>query len=133
MYGAANEPRARCINRCADDGLSTFDPVLSEASRCPSSLPPRRSRTPSRKRQPNPHRSPKPSPPRSRPAAGAGTPALWDPWHCIHNGKGLIECAPDAVYSLALNEAVTMGLGPQDATGTLLDRFPYLSEPIKNG
>lgn len=49
------------------------------------------------------------------------------------NGKGLIECAPDAVYSLALNEAVTMGLGPQDATGTLLDRFPYLSEPIKNG
>jgi hypothetical protein len=63
-----------------------------------------------------------------------GSAALWAPWSKgVQNGKGLTECAPDAVYDLVLNEALSMELSCDDATGTLLDRFPYLSEPIPPG
>ncbi|WP_327586702.1 DUF4331 domain-containing protein [Nonomuraea sp. NBC_00507] len=63
-----------------------------------------------------------------------GTSALWDPWNKeIQNGKGLTECAPDSMYDLVLNEELTMGLTHKDATGILLDHFPYLSRPVTGG
>jgi len=55
-----------------------------------------------------------------------GTNALWDPWHDIHNGKGLTEDAGDNVTRMVLNQDFTSGLTQQ---GPLLDYFPYLSPP----
>jgi hypothetical protein len=57
-----------------------------------------------------------------------GTTAEWGPRK--QNGKGLTESAPESFYELVLNKHIEMGLGPQDATGKLLNHFPYLSEPI---
>ncbi len=51
----------------------------------------------------------------------------------IQNGKGLTACAPDSIYDLVLNEALTMGLTYKDATGTLLPYFPYLAAPVLEG
>ena len=48
----------------------------------------------------------------------------------IRNGKGLTECAPDSMYDLVLNEALTLGLTYKDATGTLFPSFPYLAAPV---
>jgi len=59
---------------------------------------------------------------------------MWDPWNMdIQNGKGLTACAPDSIYDLILNEALTMGLAYKDATGTLLPYFPYLAAPVLEG
>jgi Domain of unknown function (DUF4331) len=60
-----------------------------------------------------------------------GTAAEWGPRS--QNGKGLTESGPEAFYELLLNTHVEMGLDASDATGTLLNRFPYLSEPIGGG
>lgn len=49
------------------------------------------------------------------------------------NGKGLTESAPEAIYELILNWHLEMGLDPSDATGTLLNQFPYLSKPVPTG
>jgi len=63
-----------------------------------------------------------------------GSKAMWDPWNMdIQNGKGLTACAPDSIYDLVLNEALTMGLTYKDATGTLLPYFPYLAAPVLEG
>jgi Domain of unknown function (DUF4331) len=55
-----------------------------------------------------------------------GTNALWDPWHDIHNGKGLIEDAADNVTRMVLNQDFTSGL---TQPAPLLDYFPYLPPP----
>ncbi|MGP3978252.1 DUF4331 family protein [Streptomyces sp. 8N114] len=60
-----------------------------------------------------------------------GTSAEWG--SRVRNGKGLTESAPEAIYELVLNRHLEMGLDPSDATGKLLDQFPYLSEPIATG
>jgi hypothetical protein len=60
-----------------------------------------------------------------------GTTAEWGPR--AQNGKGLTESAPESMFELVLNRHLEIGLDPSDATGTLLDHFPYLSEPISTG
>lgn len=58
-----------------------------------------------------------------------GTLAEWRARH--QNGRGLTEPAAEAIYELVLNNKVDMGLNSRDnATGRLLDSFPYLAKPI---
>jgi hypothetical protein len=47
-----------------------------------------------------------------------------------HNGRGLTEPSPEAIFELLLNRPVPMGLTAADATGTLRSAFPYLSRPV---
>ena len=55
-----------------------------------------------------------------------GTNARWDPWHDIHNGKGLTEDSGDNVTRMVINQDFTSGL---TQPSPLLDYFPYLSPP----
>ena len=55
-----------------------------------------------------------------------GTTALWDPWHGIRNGKGLLEESSDSFTRMVVNEDFGTGL---KQTEQLLDYFPYLSPP----
>jgi hypothetical protein len=47
-----------------------------------------------------------------------------------HNGRGLTESAPEAMFEIVLNAPVGMALDASDATGTLRREFPYLAEPV---
>jgi len=52
----------------------------------------------------------------------------------VQNGRGLTENTPEQMFSLVLGGMrVDMGLGPENATGTIKRRFPYLADPIDNG
>ncbi|MFB9907938.1 DUF4331 family protein [Allokutzneria oryzae] len=46
------------------------------------------------------------------------------------NGRGLTECAPEVMFGIVLNKAVSLGLDARSAPGSLRDEFPYLSEPL---
>ena len=45
------------------------------------------------------------------------------------NGRDLVQNTPEIVWKAIFNMAVTDGLDAISATGTLRDRFPYLSKP----
>lgn len=57
-----------------------------------------------------------------------GTKAHYGPR--TQNGRSLTEPSMESLFELALNKHVDMGLSSADAPGTLLDAFPYLSEPL---
>lgn len=42
------------------------------------------------------------------------------------NGRTLTDNAADVMFSLLTNSALSVGLGKQDATGTVIKQFPYL-------
>jgi len=57
-----------------------------------------------------------------------GTPAIFG--FARRNGRNLTECAPEVMFGIVLNKAVSLGLDSRSATGTLREQFPYLSLPL---
>lgn len=57
-----------------------------------------------------------------------GTPANFG--FAGRNGRGLTECAPEVMFGIVLNKAVSLGLDSSSATGAPRDEFPYLSAPL---
>jgi hypothetical protein len=57
-----------------------------------------------------------------------GTPANFG--FARRNGRNLTECAPEVMFGIVLNKAVSLGLDSRSATGTLREQFPYLSLPL---
>ncbi|MEY9876266.1 hypothetical protein ABH931_005776 [Streptacidiphilus sp. MAP12-33] len=54
-----------------------------------------------------------------------GTEADWNPWHGLHNGKGLSEDIGSNIIKMIVNQDFSSGLKPVP----LLDYFPYVSPP----
>lgn len=57
-----------------------------------------------------------------------GTPANFG--FARRNGRNLTECAPEVMFGIVFNKAVSLGLDSRSATGTLREQFPYLSLPL---
>jgi hypothetical protein len=56
------------------------------------------------------------------------TPAVYG--FADHNGRGLADNAPEAMFSLVLNMGIDTGLAPAQFAGTRSSRFPYVvTEP----
>ncbi|TDC52519.1 DUF4331 domain-containing protein [Actinomadura sp. KC345] len=47
-----------------------------------------------------------------------------------HNGRGLLECAPEVMFALVLNKAVPLGLDSGSAINAADSGFPYLAPPL---
>ncbi|HUA36584.1 MAG TPA: DUF4331 family protein [Candidatus Binataceae bacterium] len=56
-----------------------------------------------------------------------GTPAVFG--FARRNGRALSDNAPEVMFSLVTNTALSDGLGPKTATGTLRAEFPYVALP----
>ncbi len=54
-----------------------------------------------------------------------GTPAYWDKWCGLDNGKGIVEDIAGNIIKMVLNQDFSTGLTP----GPVLDYFPYLAPP----
>jgi hypothetical protein len=46
------------------------------------------------------------------------------------NGRALSDNAPEVMFSIVTNAALSDGLGPRTATGTLRAEFPYVARPV---
>ncbi len=57
-----------------------------------------------------------------------GTPAVFG--FAVRNGRALSDNAPEVMFSMVTNSAVSDGLGPRTATGTLRTEFPYVARPV---
>jgi len=56
-----------------------------------------------------------------------GTPAVFG--FARRNGRALSDNAPEVMFSIVTNVALSDGLGPKSATGTLRPDFPYVAAP----
>ncbi|MGH3168114.1 MAG: DUF4331 family protein, partial [Trebonia sp.] len=57
-----------------------------------------------------------------------GTPAEFT--FTARNGRGLTDPVTEVMCGIVTGRAVPLGLGPESATGTLRDCFPYLAAPV---
>jgi len=57
-----------------------------------------------------------------------GTPAVFG--FARRNGRALSDNAPEVMFSIVTNAALSDGLGPHTATGTLRPSFPYVARPL---
>jgi hypothetical protein len=60
-----------------------------------------------------------------------GTPAIFG--FAKHNGRALTDNAPEVMFSMVLNAALSDGLRSSAATGTLRPDFPYVASPVPAG
>jgi hypothetical protein len=58
-----------------------------------------------------------------------GTPAVFG--FAKRNGRALSDNAPEVMFSLVVNAALSDGLDRSAATGTLRPDFPYVALPVK--
>jgi len=57
-----------------------------------------------------------------------GTPATFG--FAKRNGRALSDNAPEVMFSMVVNAALSDGLDQNSATGTLRPHFPYVALPV---
>lgn len=57
-----------------------------------------------------------------------GTPAVFG--FALRNGRALSDNAPEVMFSIVTNAALSDGLGAHTATGALRPEFPYVARPV---
>jgi hypothetical protein len=60
-----------------------------------------------------------------------GTPAVFG--FAKRNGRALVDNAPEVMFSIVVNAALSDGLRRGTATGTLRADFPYVALPVSAG
>jgi hypothetical protein len=60
-----------------------------------------------------------------------GTPAVFG--FAKRNGRALADKAPEVIFSIVVNAALSDGLGRGTATLTLRSDFPYVALPVSAG